>query len=77
MTNVTVTQNEELEDSITRLSVYGEEGNEIIREFIGKYILNPFIVKTININDKKGIEIRALIPNLVISSVLEYLKIEK
>ena len=77
LTNVTVTQNEELEDSITRLSAYGEEGNEIIREFIGKYILNPFIVKTININDKKGIEIRALIPNLVISSVLEYFKNRK
>ena len=54
LTNVTVTQNEELED-----------------------ILNPFIVKTININDKKGIEIRALIPNLVISSVLEYFKNRK
>lgn len=77
LTNVTVTQKEELEDSITRLNAYGEEGNEIIREFISKYILNPFIVKTININDKQGIEIRALIPNLVISSVLEYFKNRK
>lgn len=75
--NVTTIQSEKLRASITRLSVYGEEGNEIIREFVSKYILNPFIVKTININDKKGVEIRALIPNLVISSVLEYFKNRK
>lgn len=75
--NVTTIQSEKLEDSITRLNTYGEEGNEIVREFVSKYILNPFIVKTININDKKSVEIRALIPNLVISSVLEYFKNRK
>ncbi|MDI7816389.1 ATP-binding protein [Clostridioides difficile] len=75
--NVTTVQREELVDSITRLNAYGEEGNEIIREFVSKYILNPFIVKTININDKKCVEIRALIPNLVISSVLKYFKNRK
>ncbi|NMS89210.1 ATP-binding protein [Clostridioides difficile] len=75
--NVTTVQSEGLGDSITRLNSYGEKGNEIIREFVSKYILNPFIVKTIDINDKKGIEIRALIPNLVISSVLQYFKNRK
>ncbi|EQF27155.1 chvD family ATP-binding cassette protein [Clostridioides difficile CD160] len=75
--NVTTIQSEKLGDSITRLNTYGEEGNEIVREFVSKYILNPFIVKTININDKKSVEIRALIPNLVISSVLEYFKNRK
>lgn len=63
--NITVTQCEDLRESITILSKYREKGNEIIRDFISKYILNPFIVNEIKINDKKDIEIERLAPKWV------------
>ncbi|HFL2515610.1 TPA: ATP-binding protein [Clostridioides difficile] len=63
--NITVTQCEDLRESITILSKYREKGNEIIRDFISKYILNPFIVNEIKINDKKDIKIESLTPKWV------------
>lgn len=69
--NLTDRNSEELEANITRLNAYGEKGNEIIRNLVSKYILNPFIIKSFILKEKTVIEVKALIKNLVISSVLE------